>query len=127
MKASVKKNNKVKQRKRTNKVKNNIKELPKDDKKLDYIMDEEDKQAEIVLNDLVPEKDKDKYGIKASSNNKNKKSGIKLNLNLFPKNKKLSNSTKKNRDNTVIRNEEVEKINEEEFKNSIEKSTESIE
>lgn len=127
MKASVKKNNKVKQRKRTNKVKNNIKELPKDDKKLDYIMDEEDKQAEIVLNDLVPEKDKDKYGIKASSNNKNKKSGIKLNLNLFPKNKKSSNSTKKNRDNTVIRNEEVEKINEEEFKNSIEKSTESIE
>ena len=127
MNASVKKNNKVKQRKRTNKVKNNIKELPKDDKKLDYIMDEEDKQAEIVLNDLVPEKDKDKYGIKASSNNKNKKSGIKLNLNLFPKNKKSSNSTKKNRDNTVIRNEEVEKINEEEFKNSIEKSTESIE
>ncbi len=127
MKNSSKKNSKAKQRKRMNKGKSNIKELPKNDTKLECIMDEEDKQAEIVLNDLVPEKEKEKYGMKASSNNKNKKSGIKLNLNLFPKNKKSSNSTKKNRDNKVIRNEEVEKIEEEQLKNPIEESTESIE
>ncbi|MDO7205306.1 hypothetical protein Q5M85_15405 [Paraclostridium bifermentans] len=36
-------------------------------------MDKEDKEAEIVLNDLVPERDKSKYGIKANSNNNQKK------------------------------------------------------
>ncbi|MCU9816383.1 hypothetical protein [Paraclostridium sp. AKS73] len=51
-------------------------------------MDKEDKEAEIVLNDLVPERDKSKYGIKSNSNN-NQKNGIKLNFNLFPKTIKL--------------------------------------
>ena len=75
-------------------------------------MDKEDKEAEIVLNDLVPEKEKSKYGIKSNSNNNRKKNGLKLNFNLFPKNNKVNTSSNKSRNNKVIKNEELAKNNE---------------
>ena len=72
MKYSFKKNNKAKQRKRVNKYKSNINELPKNGKKLECIMDKADKEVEMLLNDLAQQEDEDIYGIKSSFNNKNK-------------------------------------------------------
>lgn len=110
MRLSAKKNSKVQPRKRTNKNKHNkVKEVSKEEVVLNDIMDKEDKEAEIVLNDLVPERDKSKYGIKDKSNNNQKKSGIKLNFNLFPKNNKVNTSNNKSRNNKVIKNEELAK------------------
>ncbi|MGL5755934.1 MAG: hypothetical protein ACRCYC_11455 [Paraclostridium sp.] len=112
MRIASKKSNKTKSRKRVNKTKNQIKEVPVEEVVLNDIMDKEDREAEIVLNDLVPEKDKEQYGMKINSNNKSNKGGIKLKLNLFPKNKK---STKKNKNSKASRNEIIKEIKEDEI------------
>lgn len=107
MRISSKKNNKTKSRKRVNKTKSQIKEVPIEEVVLNDVMDKEDREAEIVLNDLVPEKDKEQYGMKINSNNRPNKGGLKLNLNLFPKNKKSTNSTRKNKNSKASRNETI--------------------
>ena len=121
MKIASKKSKKVQQRRKTNKIKskNKIKEtsteevLPNEDVILNEIIDKEDKEVEIVLNDLVPEREKENYGMKKNPKNKTKKGGIKLNMNLFPKSKKSTNSSKNHKDNDVIRSEKIANIKEE--------------
>ncbi|MBC6003523.1 Uncharacterised protein [uncultured Clostridium sp.] len=132
MRISSKKSKKVQPRKRVNKTKNKnkIKEtsneevVPNEDVILNEIIDKEDKEVEIVLNDLVPEREKENYGMKKNSKNKTKKGGIKLNMNLFPKSKKSTNSSKNHKDNDVIRSEQIANIKEEETLEEINNSEE---
>ncbi|GAA0864196.1 hypothetical protein [Paraclostridium tenue] len=132
MKIASKKSKKVQSRRKNNKIKskNKIKEtsteevLPNEDVILNEIIDKEDKEVEIVLNDLVPEREKEKYGMKKNPKNKTKKGGIKLNMNLFPKSKKSTNSSKNHKDNDVIRSEKIANIKQEETLEEINSSEE---
>lgn len=132
MKIASKKSKKVQPRRKTNKIKskNKIKEtsieevLPNEDVILNEIIDKEDKEVEIVLNDLVPEREKENYGMKKNPKNKTKKGGIKLNMNLFPKSKKSTNSSKNHKDNDVIRSEKIANIKQEETLEEINSSEE---
>lgn len=132
MKMASKKSKKVQPRRKTNKIKskNKIKEtsieevLPNEDVILNEIIDKEDKEVEIVLNDLVPEREKENYGMKKNPKNKTKKGGIKLNMNLFPKSKKSTNSSKNHKDNDVIRSEKIANIKQEETLEEINSSEE---
>ena len=68
MRLSNRKNNRPQQRKRPNKNRRKrTDESSKSDVLLNEVMDKEDREAEIILNDLVPEKDKTKFGIKSNS------------------------------------------------------------
>ena len=73
---------------------------------------------------VLPEREKENYGMKKNSKNKTKKGGIKLNMNLFPKSKKSTNSSKNHKDNDVIRSEQIANIKEEESFEEINNSEE---
>lgn len=90
---SKKSTKKAQPRKKTNTSNKSKGQVKEEEVVLNDIMEPEDIEAEIILNDLVPERDKSKYGIK-SNNTKQKKGGLKLNLN-FMSNSKKSNKTSK--------------------------------
>lgn len=110
----TKKSNKTKTKKRVNKNKQKKEiETLKEDYIPNEIMDKEDREAEIVLNDLVPEDEKDEFGINENTNKKPRKGGLKLNFNLFPKAKKSTKQVRRLKEDKVIKTEPVENTKQE--------------
>ncbi|MFR8868873.1 hypothetical protein [Paraclostridium sordellii] len=110
----TKKSNKTKTKKRVNKNKQKKEiETLKEDYIPNEIMDKEDREAEIVLNDLVPEDEKDEFGINENTNKKPRKGSLKLNFNLFPKAKKSTKQVRRLKEDKVIKTEPVENTKQE--------------
>lgn len=99
-------------------------EVESQDVILNNIMEPEDIEAEMILNDLVPERDKAKYGIK-SNNTKSKKGGLNLNLNFMSNSKKTNKKSKTTKNNKQRSSaEHVDKVVEENTNDDLNKTEE---